>query len=225
LRVQPAVSASQSAPSDFLGFLASRIVADDWDRLQADLQNQPTDVLDVAKLRALLASRGYPTSDFYEYVWTIYEIGLRDLGEYPTGLRVWIASLYVYCNKRKQWAITIDSDYWELLVAAGMDETSLDWARQLLRFTQWMLECTPSDDGYEDYYALLSLGLLQRIAGSQESLDDVLDALETKGYATERLLELTVTDGSIEAWLDVHRRAPSAGDVRDRRFERVITGC
>jgi len=124
------------------------------------------------------------------------------------------------------WARSIDSDYFYLAVDAVLESKSPLLALQFAGFLEWLHDHVESDVAYENYYALLSWALTQRIATSANfaALEAVLRILHSKGYYAERLTELTVSDRGADAWLALHRRVPSAGVALDEQFEKIILG-
>lgn len=212
--------------SEFLNFLRIKIDDEEFRLLQSEAGFNAPNEFDVENIKRCVVLGEFPNDDFYEYLWAIYECGWENLRRYSPWMRACIASFYIYCNKRRQGPVEVESDYFLLAIEAALETQKPELPARFLDFIEWLHDSVPAAEGYDDYFALLSWGLLQRMAQTRKEdvLRAVLDVLLNKGYSTERLTELTVSDRGIESWLDLHRRLPSAGASIDKDFERIIAG-
>lgn len=212
--------------SRFLGALAEEIDPRELGQLAKEGGFSPPNLFPIEAIARILKSRTFPTEDFYEYEWAIYESGLERLKEYSSWMQLYLASLYVYCNKRRQWGITIESDYFYLMIELALDERQRqEFLPLCLSFLEWLHDQVPADTGYDDYYCLLTWTLLRRLSGETDhpSFQRVVDLLLEKGYSTEELQALTVGDRGIEAWHELHERISCPEPLR-RDFEQIIWG-
>ena len=213
--------------SGFLAALAERIDDRELDRLGREGGFEPPNRFPVEAFARVLESRTFPTEDVYDYEWAIYESGLECLKEYSSWMQLYLAALYVYCNKRRQWGITVESDYYYFMIELALDERQRQEILPLcLSFVEWLHDQVVPDTGYDDYYCLLTWTLLCRLAGGADHprfLAVVDYLLEEKGYSTEELQDLTVSDRGIEAWHELHQRIPCPEPLRSA-FEQIIWG-
>lgn len=212
--------------SRLLAFLRDRIDAEEFRALSREAGFLSPNEFDFESIGRPLQAMEFPAAGWYEIEWAIYECGWENLLRYSVDMKAYLASLYVYCNKRKQWSIVIDSDYFYLAIEAALESKHPGSAQNFAGFIEWLNDHVVPDQGYENYYELLSWALLQRIAQTDgvAAMQAVLTVLRAKNYNAERLSELTVSDRSMVAWLELHRRVPSAGAALDEQFERIILG-
>ena len=219
-------NSSAAVGSEFLALLRNRISVEEVQALRGEPEWGPPNELDFDSIVAPLHNAEFPSAGFYEIEWAIYECGWDSLRLYSAPLRIYLACLYVYCNKRRQWSIVVDSDYFYLAIEAVMGLEQPVSSQQFAGFVEWMSDHVTPDAGYENYYELLSWALMQRVAptANADTLRAVLGVLLAKDYDPGRLAESTVSDRGVAAWLALHHRVPSAGAAIDEQFERIILG-
>lgn len=212
--------------SRFLEVLAEKIDPREFGQLSKEGGFVLPNLFPIGAIVRVLESRTFPTEGFYEYEWAIYESGLERLKGYSSWMQLYLASLYVYCNKRQQWGIRIESDYLylmiELVLGARRQQELLPLC---LCFLEWLHDEVAPGVGYDDYYCLLTWALLRRLSGGTDHpcFQPVVDRLLKNAYSTEELQELTVSDRGIEAWHELHERIPCPEPLRND-FEQIIWG-
>lgn len=215
---------SKETEPSFLIFLRQLIKDEEFGRLTAEAGFNEPNEFDIDRLRQPLVRSNFPASDFYEYQWAIHECGLDQICSYSPAMQVYLASIYVYCNKRQQWGIRIESDYYYLGISAVLDSPMPELARQFSSFLEWLCECVPSDEGYDDFFALLAWIMLRRIVSPSDS-DGILRVVEillAKGYSDEQLSELTVSSHGMKKWSELHCRLKNGDSTLNSIIERII---
>lgn len=218
--------ATQEQGWRFLAALAEKIDPSEFGRLGGEGGFAPPNLFPIEAVVRVLKSRTFPTEGFYDYEWAIYECGFERLKEYSSWMQLYLASLYVYCNKRRQWGTTIESDYFYLMIELALDDRQRqEFVPLCLSFIEWLHEQVVPDTGYDDYYCLLTWTFLRRLSGETDHpcFRAVVDRLLEKGYSTEELQVLTVSDRGIEAWDELHERIPCPEPLRND-FEQIIWG-
>ena len=186
----------------------------------------PNNYITVDEFILVLASHEFPKNNFYEYEWAIYESGYSRIRNHSNWMQLFLASLFVYCEKRKHFGLEISSDYHYLVLLLALENPDVKKLGALyLSFLEWLQDHVQPDTGFDDYYCLLTWLLLRRITNTSDHPDflTVLDILEKRNYSTEELQELTVSDRGIESWLDLHMQIPCSKELEER-FENIIFG-
>ncbi len=213
--------ADVGAEAAILDAIAARIHPSEFDLLREEGGFAPPNDFPVDRVGQALRARQFPRADWYEYEWAIYECGFEALERCSVSMRAYLAFTYIYCNKRKQWGISIESDFFYALIQSSLSDR---WLADLsLRFIEWLNDCVTADEGYEDYYALLSWLLLRRIRGETADpvVAQVVEALLAKAYTSEQLSALTVSDRNAVSWLELYRRLPGSFDTETDR--KIVT--
>lgn len=217
----------QTQATGFLEVLSSHIEIEEFDLLCAEAGFSAPNYFSIEAVTRVLLSRQFPHEKEYEYEWAIYECGFDRLWNYSAWMRIYLASLYIYCNKRQQWGITIESDYYYLAIVTALDQKSKEeqLISAFISFIEWLNNCVEADTGYNDYYCLLAWTLLRRLSGSTDHKDfrKVVDFLLEKHYSAEELTELTVSDRGIDAWFDLYQKIPCSEALKTD-FEMIIRG-
>ena len=188
--------------------------------------NAPNDGITADEFRLVLASHEFPENNFYEYEWAIYESGYSRIRNHSTWMQLFLASLFVYCEKRKHFGLEISSDYHYLVLLLALENPDeINIGSLYLSFLEWLYVHVKPDYDFDDYYCLLTWLLLRRITNTTDHPDflTVLDILEKRNYSTEELQELTVSDRGIESWLELHMQTPCSKELEER-FENIIFG-
>lgn len=218
---------SSEQGSQFLQHLRDKIHVGEFHLLNEEGGfTAPNDYLSVKSLEEVLNANEFPREEFYEYQWAIYGCELNRLREYSVWMQLFLASLYVYCNKRKQWGITVDSDFYYLAITLALQESQCDEISILyLSFLEWLQDHVESDVGYDDYYCLLTWALLRRLTGttSHACFLNVVDLLIEKGYSASDIETLTESEYGIDAWNELHQRIYCPAQLKTQ-FDRIIQG-
>jgi hypothetical protein len=215
-----------TAGPELLRHCKARIERGEVEALRGEPGFAPPNQFPVEELMQPLAVERFPEERHYEYLWAIYECGLDALQRCSAAMRVYLASLYVYCNKRRIWGATVECDYYYALIETARERGTDFPPAELLAFIEWLNDRVPAAEGYDDYFCLLSWAFLRRLAGrtDDERFREVIAHLAAKRYSKERLGELTVSDRWPAAWLELNRLLPPGGARIDREFERLVSG-
>lgn len=210
----------------FLDALSDNIVDGDLASLAGSGGFGPPNAFEYERILSPLRERKFPDHDFYEYVWAIYECGYEAIAMLPRWARLYIASLYLYCNKLKQWSIDIESDYYYMILVGELEEGITDCSLWFLKFIEWLFECVSQDEGYEDYFLLLSWVLLRRLRGdaNEQVYNSVMDVLLAKDLSGDDLRMLAVSDRGMSSWLEIHKRIPLRYRYSSDDYEKIICG-
>lgn len=179
------------------------------------------------RILAPLKEKQFPLQDHYEYCWAIYECGFDRIERCSKWVKLYLASLYIYCNKRKQWGLKIESDYYYMVISAETNEGVTDCSQQFLRFLEWLHEDVVEDEGYDNYYLLLSWSLLRRLRNEVSDcvFQDVLRTLISKQYSADNIFALTVSERGGSAWYDLYRSIPMPLNyVETYEFDAIVKG-
>ena len=215
-----------TAGAELLRHCKERIDADEFEALREAPGLSEPNTFSVGELVQPLRRERFPEDNHYEYLWAIYESGLEVVERCSAAMRVYLSSLYLYCNKRRAWGMTVECDYYYLLIEAAKQADAGFQPAEILAFIEWLYEHVRADAGYDDYFCLLSWAFLRRVAGrtGDEHFRQVLAELASRRYSSDRLAELTVSDRWPAAWLELHRDLAPLGGAVDKEFERLICG-
>ena len=217
----------QTQGTEFVEVLGDKISLKEFDLLRAEAGFNAPNNFPIGSIIHPLLSKQFPSEDPYEYEWAIYECGFDCLWNYSAWMRTYLASLYIYCNKRRQWGISIESDYYYLVIETALNQQPKEivLVPAFLSFVEWLYDWVEADTGYDDYYCLLTWMLLRRLSGATDHkrFRKVIDLLLAKRYSRQELSMLTVSDRGIEAWFELHQRIPCPEALRTD-FERIIRG-
>jgi hypothetical protein len=218
--------APSTAGRELMRHCKERIDAREFDALREEPGFSPPNTFSVEELMQPLARERFPEENHYEYLWAIYECGLGLLERCSAAMRVYLASLYVYCNKRRIWGTTVECDYYHALIHITRESRTDFRPAELLAFIEWLNDHVPAAEGYDDYFCLLSWAFLRRLAGrtDDERFREVIAHLGAKRYSKERLAELAVSDRWPAAWLELNRLLPAAGAGIEKELEHLISG-
>ncbi|ESQ15250.1 MAG TPA: hypothetical protein DDY14_17675 [Chromatiaceae bacterium] len=211
----------------FLQALSERISLGEFDLLGEEGGfTDPNEYISVEAFAGILEERRYPRNNWYEFQWAIYECDYERLDQYSIWMRLFLASVYVYCNKKKKWGVDVESDfYYSIVLLAIADSESNELASQALSFIEWLHDCVEPDSYYDDYFCLLTWSLLRRLTNSTEhaSFSDVMTTLLEKNYSSDRFTELTDSDCGIDAWSRLNRSIACPESLK-KDFDKVGLG-
>lgn len=130
-------------------------------------------------------------------------------------MQLFLCSLYVYSEKRKQWSIQISSDYHHIVLTLCQEkENGAEVSSMSIFFLEWRQDHVKPDveynGEYDDYCCLLAWLMVRRIINTfdQPEVVDVLNSLGRRRYNTEHLNTLSVSDVGMAPWLDLHLQLP-----------------
>jgi hypothetical protein len=210
-------SAAPNQGTAFLQHLARVLDASELERLRGEGGFGPPNDFPIERLAEVLAEREFPNANWYEFLWAIHEVAFERLASFSPALKAYLAALYLYCNKRQLWGLSVESDYYFLVLTALRDEPDPDLSERFLTFVEWLEDAVPAATGYDDYYALLAWTLLRRLRGETQhaSFQPVLDRLLAKNYGREELEALCDSERSIDAWWnELHEKIPCPEALR-----------
>jgi hypothetical protein len=168
----------------------------------------------------------FPRDGQYELEWAIYECGLERLETYSKGIQIYTSALYVYCNKMHQWGICTESHFLFSVVELELKGGPSQYAEYFSKFIEWLHESVEADNGYNDYYLLVTWLLLARLT-AQDSSDcfrSVLNYLLAKQLTGDEIDALNVSKYSRLNWLELHKSIPLTDSSLNVDFEQIISG-
>ena len=186
----------------------------------------PNTYIAVGEFEAVLTSHEFPESNHYEFLWAIHESGHGEIDGHSKWMRLFLAALYVYCDKRKQSGILISSEYHYMVLSLVENEPDGEEIGSLyMSFLEWLQVHVEPDTGFDDYHCLLTWLLIRRLSDTSERPDAlrVLDVLDGRRYRVEELEFLTVAERGMDFWLDLHLRIPCPKELEEK-YERVLIG-
>lgn len=212
--------------ADFLTILRRQISAEEFQRLRTEAGFSPPNDFPIQRFVQILERSLFPTTDLMELQWALYECGIDRLREYTPWMKTYAAAVYVYCNKRRQWSVNIESEFYHMVIHTALDPSlCAKLAPPFLSFIEWLSDKVEPDVGYDDYYCLLSWLLLRR--GLQRTDDDgfrsIVEALLARQYTTETISMLSVAENNLERWWQLHEQLPCPDRFRSD-FERIVLG-
>ncbi len=210
----------------FLDVLSSHICGDDFASLAGAGGISPPNNFGLDRLLLPLKERRFPDANYFDYEWAIYECGYEIVAGLPRWPRLYLCALYLYCNRMQQWGTDIDSDYYYMVLVGELNDGVSDCVLQFASFLEWLWECVPQDDGFEDYFLLLSWVLLKRLQPDHNEAvyRNAMAALREKNLTREAIESLTVSARGRDAWLHIHKRIPLAYGFSSRDYEMIICG-
>lgn len=202
-----------------LSSLASIVSESDIDALASEGGFQSPNSFDVSKIRAPLELLTFPQSEDYEYMWAIHECGPRALCSHPSALRLYLSALYVYCNKRMVWTLTVQGDYYYMFV-----ETALALPRFRMvaaDFLGWLGRSETCDAGYDRRFCLISEYLLRAAQCQCRIADGIAEQL--LGESSLQLQdELYVCQRTFDDWQLLFDLAHEPGCCKRLDFKKLF---
>lgn len=215
-----------TAEQSFLGFIRGRIEWAEFSKLSKEGGFDDPNNFNIEQIIRPLKNGAFPRKNHYEYMWAIYECSVKRLQGYSKSMQIYIASLYIYCNKVQQWGMSVESDFYYLIVNAELSQLDLDEIRQLLIFLEWLHEYVRADHGYDDYFCLLSWTFLRRLIKltNDKSFQMIATNLMSRNYTKSYLAELSVSEMTPDNWYELHQRIPFGDSTLFVDWKRVILG-
>lgn len=172
-----------------------------------------------------LCTGEFPKDRLYDIEWAIYECDIDRIRLYSVWMKIYLAALYVYCNKVRQWGVSVESEYYLMAIEEVIGEGG-EVVDVFLGFIEWLWEVVKPDVGYEDYFCLLSWVMLMRSAESTNSelFDKVVMMLKGKGFGAGDMEALSVAEGWQARWLQLSDRLDPGHRYDRSDYERIIYG-
>jgi hypothetical protein len=206
-----------------LQVIASQLDPAEFESLKHEAGFLPPNDFDFEWMRKPLARLQFPRTDQYEYLWAIYECGLKCLSAYSPSMRQYVAAIYLSCNKAHIWGATVQGDYCYTLVEATL--SNFKTAPDVLSFLLHLSSDKDADDGYDPRFAGFSCAALQSALGRPDPLAwERLSALLVSNRNANFLADLRVCEYGIEDWRRLYARACSIGGQSDAGFEDLFLG-
>lgn len=205
----------QAAGAELLRFLRYQISADDLEPLRSEAGVNFPNTFTFEDLIRPLNEGAFPVADHYEYMWAIHESNLDNLSRLSVFARAYLSVLYVYCNKIQQWGMTVESDYYLMLVEAAVESPAEELPIRLLRFVESLHDHVTGDAGYDDYVCLLSWLALVCITGGNHAgtAYQAIQTLKSRKKFSSYLNEETTSLRSLDDWLVLSARIPGFREV------------
>jgi hypothetical protein len=223
--LQTIFASKPSNGSNFLKVLSNNIADDELAVLEGVGGFGPPNNFEFEKILALLREHRFPVRDFNEYVWAIYECGYEMIATLPAWPRLYVSSLYLYCDDMKLGSMEIESDYYYMNLVGELEEGVSDCSFQFLKFLEWHFKNIRA--GEENYFPLLSWLLLRRLRGDadEQVYDNVMQVLVANNYSSDLMrIFFTNSDRGMNSWLDIHKRIPLRYRYSSHDYERIICG-
>jgi len=219
-------STRSNAGAEFLEFLRSRIDLDEFRHLAKEGGFSPPNTFTIEDIIGPILDARFPAADHYEFEWAIYECGLDNLRSYTKEMRIYLCAIYMYCNKVRQWGISIESEYHRMAVTSVLERSDPAYIKNFITYLEWLFENVEPDQGYEDYFCLLSWIILQRVAqdASSDLFDLVMSHLSSKNYSVQQLSELSVIEQWNADWLQLSETIPLNYGHSEVDYKRIICG-
>ena len=171
----------------------------------------PNEYISVDLFKHVLKRGEFPEEGFYEYQWAINECEFGRLQGYSVEMQIFLSSLYVYCNKRKLWGVTADSDYYYLAISLVVNNSlKTPLALEYLSFLEWLQDTVEPDVGYEDYYCLLTWVFLRRLTETTNhpQFKEVMRLLLAKNLTQSEIECFTDSERGMDAWIELNEIIP-----------------
>lgn len=184
--------------------------------------NEPN-TFDFDQMRRPLRDLRLPDTDHYEYLWAISECGLESFADCTCPMSLYIAALYVHCNRKHIWTLTVQGDYYFMLVeSAAQDAEAIETVKCWL---PRLFDTAGADVGYEPRLAHFSWLTLSHIGRPPEPsrLAAVHRALRCVP-SPDWLGELYVGERGVAAWRDLYSRVCAVGGHQRSDFDEFFLG-
>ena len=150
------LTSSFGAGSRFLAQLAVLIDSEELSRFSLEGGFTDPNNFPFQNVARVLGGHAFPTTDLFEYGWAIRECGIDRLKCYSPQMRLFAASIYLYCYRVSEFDGNFQGEFLYLLVKSEVDAHGPACASLLLSFLEWMVEHVPSHAAYSDYDLLLA---------------------------------------------------------------------
>ena len=199
----------------FLAGLEALIAPEELSRFSLEAGFADPNNFPFGHVANVLKSHAFPASELVEYGWAIKECGSECLKRYSPPMRLFAASIYLYCYKVTGFDANFQGEFLYLLVK---DEPASDrpvGTSLLLVFLEWMIDHVASHRAYSEYDLLLawSLTAIRRRKTGEPVFALVHLHLRQLGYsATDLRLNNDSVFPQPGDWLDLLQEIP-VGDA------------
>jgi hypothetical protein len=178
-------------------------------------------------IQDILFNHQFPECDHFEYGWAIYECGFDRLATYSKAIRLFSASIYLYCHKVSNFGGNFESGFYYLLINKDINNYSLRCGELLSIFLEWLYEHVKSDRPNDDYYLLLTWALnamyLKKAYG--ETFLAVISRLTELRYsAIDIQLNNDCWFPQQEDWLNIIDKLPPPKEFDIELFVPIVCG-
>ena len=104
----------------FLAGLSNKVGNKDLNLLSQEGGFQPPESFDIKMLGRILDRKCFPEEDYIEYSWALSECGISRLRLHGEAVRLFVSSVFLYCNVRQPLGVRVDSDFYWLGVDAAL---------------------------------------------------------------------------------------------------------
>jgi len=104
----------------FLAKLSNEISGGDLDPLSREAGFLPPVSFDFKKFVYILDRRCFPEEDYIEYSWALSECEFERLRLHGEAVRLFVSSVFLYCNVRQPLGVRVESDFYWLGVDAAL---------------------------------------------------------------------------------------------------------
>ncbi len=140
----------------------------------------------------------------------IHELGRDFFARFGTPERMYVRSIYVYCNKRLPLGVEVSGDYFFLAsrdICSG--ENGLQFGSKYLAFLEWLHSEVKSHPSYCDFFLLLSwISVRRRFEDFSDPFGQVLSELLNLRGTVADLIELNDSVVFLESWERLHGELP-----------------
>lgn len=168
----------------FLDKLSKTIDADSLARYGMSSGFNEPNSFSFGNVLSILRSKKFPIDRYYDFQWAIHESGWLEFNDCAESVRLFIGSLYVYCNRNESWGLQIEGDYYFTMVRDQLKTG--ENSESFPKFLEGLYEQVPVADRTQDCYLLLSWVLLRWHSGncSSELWRSAIDELKMKSRSS-----------------------------------------
>ena len=156
----------------FLQLLSGKITPSELDLLSHEAGFLPPVSFNFHRIQNILEQHTFPKNDHIEYCWALAECGLFRFYEFGNEIRIFVSSIYTYCNAIEPLGTRLESDFFWMGVEGVLRSRDAELTSAAVEFFT-MLERTHEGCSEEHrYFCLLSICFLQ--TGNMHTIDEHL---------------------------------------------------
>lgn len=174
--------------SALLRRLSASISDDELDRFACEAGFSEPNCFPFQRMRQILATHEFPTTDHVEYGWAVSECGIERISSYSLSLRLFATVLYLYCHRTTAFNGNQDGTFfYSLLNDSALWQEGESFGRQLLHLCEWLVEFVPSHQDHDAYYLLLAWLFVKLYLSEtmDEAFSDVMAWFQVRRYSAE----------------------------------------
>lgn len=195
---------NMSANTKLIAILRDRISNHDFAALSFEGGFQAPNNFSIGRIEEDLKLGRFPVADYYEYAWAIYECSRENIKTMSPAIRILLAAFFVYCQKRSNWGLPIDSEYHQLGLEAIFECNCLELSLAYLSFLDWLNTAVAATDGYDSYFCLLAMTYLRAHLSRTVDVEFKVALVELANRATGTSEhELTVAENGLDWWRNI----------------------